>query len=65
MDMLITTREAAALLNVSSTTLLTMVERGAVKAIKLGPKTIRFPRQEIDALLARSATAPRRRPEAA
>ncbi len=65
MDVFIKTSDAAKRLNVSRTTLLTLINRGDLPAVKLGPHTFRIRLCDFDAMLERSTTAPHRRPEAA
>ena len=48
---LVRVQEACALLSVNEKTLRLMISRGTLPAVRLGPKTTRFRREDIDALI--------------
>jgi excisionase family DNA binding protein len=50
-DDLLTTREVAGRLRVSTATVLRRFRSGEIPAVQLGPRTLRFRRSDIDALL--------------
>lgn len=49
---LLTTREVADTLRVSTATVLRRYDTGDLPGVKLGPRTIRFRKADVDALLA-------------
>lgn len=57
-DELLTTREVADLCKVTTTTVTRWVKSGHLTGTKLGPKTFRFRRSDVEDLLAAGSTAP-------